>query len=151
MNIRSAKPEDFPTLYELAACTPELRVTDGSSFMQQDEFLWAIKKPTAIFLVAIGGAEAGQDILGFVYANMDDRDVGYKQHAACISYLVVKSESRSAGVGSQLYAACEQELRAHGITYVYTWAKDKCPIIPFFEKKGMTTGHTYVWMDKKLD
>lgn len=149
MNIRQAQLPDFGQLYELGKNTPELAVSSSGNFMEPDEFKWAITNPAGIFLLA----EDDNKPVAFIYANKKDSDRPYhRDRWACIVYLTVSKDYRKRGIAQSLYNACEQQLKAAGITKLYAWANAEGDgaIIKFNKKQGFAEGHKYVWMDKNL-
>ena len=146
MAIRLATAADLPTLYEIGLKTPEIQVSSTEPFMDKDEFLDSINRREMFFLVM---EEAGQ-IQAFLMASTRDEDIGYKNHYACIPYIVVLEQFRGKGLAKLLYQEAEKILRQRGMTHLYCWANLNSGIIPFMEKQGFKTGHQYVWMDKKL-
>lgn len=146
--LRTATASDFATLYALGKATPEFKVGATGEFMESDEFLSAITSPHSVFLLA----EADGAIVGFIYVNTQDIERGLKTQWACLVYLVVSPMYRKQGVAKQLYDAAVMELKAFGVTALYTWANTESDgsIISFMEKQGFATGHTYRWMDKKI-
>jgi GNAT superfamily N-acetyltransferase len=149
MNIRPATEQDFNELYEIGSETPELRVSATESFMDADEFKWAITEyKDAVFLVA----EQENNIIGFIYANAKDLDKPVKNKYACLIYMTVLPKFRNQGVAKKLYAACKTKLQHMGITHLYGWANAESDgaIVSFLEKEGFAKGHKYIWMDKEL-
>ncbi|MEI8223796.1 MAG: GNAT family N-acetyltransferase [bacterium] len=149
MNIRPATEQDFPRLYEIGSQTPELRVSATESFMDADEFKWAITEyKNAVFLIA----ELDGSIVGFIYANAKDLDKPVKHKYACLVYMTVLPEFRKQGIAKELYATCLSELKSKGITHMYGWANAESDgaIISFLEKEGFAKGHKYVWMDREI-
>ena len=148
MIIRKAETADYGAIYNLGSHTPEFQVSSSGPFMEQDELLSAIENTKGVFLVA----ESDSTIIGFVYASGQDLERGPRTKWACLVYLVVAREFRKRGIAQKLYDACITELKHNGINHVYGWANlesDKS-IINFMEKNGFSTGHHYVWMDKKI-
>ena|ERR1041384_4425373 len=148
MEIRHVRDEDFEALYKIASNTNELKVSSTEQFMAIDEFRWAMANQNGAFLIA---HEFDRPI-GFVYANAKDVKRPFEHRYACLTYLVVVPEARCRGIATQLYNACEQRLRALGITHVYGWANTEGEkrIVRFLRNRGFVEGHHYVWMDKRL-
>lgn len=148
MLIRPATKEDFVSLYKLGLETPEFKVSEGSSFMDEDEFLSAIENPNGTFLMA----EDGGAVAGFIYASRQDFERAPVTKWACLVYVVVSPNKRKHGIAQALYAACIQDLKTHGITKVYGWAsvEGDGSIISFLKKNGFAEGHKYVWMDREI-
>lgn len=90
MNIRLAKKEDFPTLYDLGKSTVEFQVSAREVFMDADEFAFGIEDPHSVFLVA----EENENIIGFIYTSELDYDKPLKKQSACLIYLTVLPEFR---------------------------------------------------------
>ncbi len=166
--IRKAEPTDLDNLYQLGLQTPELQVSSTEPFMPKDELAWAIQNPDGVFLVAEQSESAEQSrtitepihptkkLVGFIYANANDKDKAFQDKYACIIYLTVIPEFRKLGIAKDLYKECEQKLKSIGITSIYSWAKiddnfkNETPIIDFMKKQGFKPGKSYLWMDKKI-
>ncbi|KKU22538.1 MAG: BzdT protein [Candidatus Nomurabacteria bacterium GW2011_GWA1_46_11] len=148
MIIRAGKSKDFKKLYKLGKVTPELKVSNSLDFMDPDEFLWAIKNPKGVFLIA----EVNSKIAGFIYASTSDFERSLSKNWACLVYVVVDKKYRKKGIASKLYKACIKKLKAKGITNIYAWANIESDgaIAKFMKKKRFVKGHKYVWMDKKI-
>ncbi len=161
MLIRPALLDDFLPLYQLGKRTQELQVSATEAFMEEDEFRQALTAEDSIFLVAQEDhgeqkEEQEKNIVGFIYANADDKDKPLRSKYACVVYLVVAPEQRRKGIANLLYRACELRCKELGITHLYAWAhleregEKKSPIREFLKKQSFNEGHKYVWMDKKI-
>jgi len=147
MAVRLATNADLPKLYQLGLATPEIQVSATEPFMDEDEFLGALKKKENFFVL---WEEMGE-IVGFIMADTRDQDIGYHNKYGCIIYVVVKPEFRGKGVAKKLYAETERIMKERGMTNLYCWASMESPEIQkFMKKQGFAEGHRYVWMDKKL-
>jgi len=149
MNIRLAKTEDFPALYEVGKNTPEFRVSANQVFMDADEFSWAISgNKNSVFLVA----EEDCEVAGFIYANAKDLDKPLKNKYATLVYIVVLPDFRKQGIAEMLYKDCEIRLRDLGITNICSWAslEGDGSISRFLQRQGFAKGHEYAWFDKEL-
>ena len=147
MNIRKATVKDFNELYELGRKTPELQVSATEEFMDPDEFKWSITNKDCVFLVA----EEHNKLIGFIYANAKDAERPFKNKYACIVYIVVSLEYRKKGVAIELYNECEKIVKEMGIQFLYGWANETSGVIEFLKKQGFNEGHSYKWMDKKIN
>ncbi len=148
MITRPATLKDFSALYRIGKKTKELQVSHTEPFMTKKQLQWSITNKEGVFLVA---EDAGK-IVGFIYADVEDKDMPFRERYACIIYLVIIPTFRGQGVGTQLYQACEQRLKKLGMTHVYAWANIEAgdSVIHFNKKQGFAEGHKYMWMDKKL-
>ncbi len=146
MHIRKVTPQDFDKLYSLGLNTPELKVSATEDFMDPDEFNYCITNEQGVFLLA----EEQEEIIGFLYANAKDAERDYAMKWACLVYIVTHQTYRGKGVAAQLYDAGITALKKKGISHLYAWANPQSGVIPFLEKKGLTQGHSYVWMDAKI-
>lgn len=145
--IRKAAPEDFHKVYELGASTPELLTSSEHPFHGKNEFQKGFTDPaSAIFL-----AEASRKLAGFIYGDVEAKDLDGKKWA-CLMYIVVRPEFRGKGVAQKLFDAFSFEAKSRGATHLYSWANSEegSVIMPFFEKQGLKPGHLYRWMDKEL-
>lgn len=148
MNIRLATLDDFEALYELGKNTPEFTVSKEDTFMDSEEFKYALTDPSCVFLLA----EIENRPIGFIYANMIDYHKPLLVQDACLVYLTIIPEFRRAGLAKQLYDTCVDYLKKKGATGIYGWANTESDgaIINFLEREGFDKGHTYTWMDKKF-
>lgn len=145
MRIRKATASDFTDLYSFALQFPEFRVSATEPFMQPDEFKAVLSDPDALILIA-----EDKDMIGFIYARTRDLDKPSFQNT-CIVYLAVDEKHRKKGIATKLFNECIAQLKAKGVTYIFTWANAESPLIKeFMKKRGFVEGHTYTWMDKKL-
>lgn len=90
MNIRLAKKEDFPILYDLGRSTVEFQVSAREVFMDAEEFAFGIEDPDSVFLIA----EEKEKIIGFIYTSQLDANKPLKKQSACLIYLTVVLEFR---------------------------------------------------------
>lgn len=148
MNIRLAKKEDFPLLYEIGKNTPEFQVSYGAVFMDAGEFEYGLTDVNSVFLLA---EEKGK-IVGFIYASNLDHDKPTNRKTACLIYLTVIPEFRKQGIAQRLYDACEEKLKRQGVQSVYGFANNESDgaILKFMEKNKFAKGHNYTWIDKEL-
>ena len=148
INIRVANKDDFPELYKIGESTKEFRVSASQNFMDEDEFMAVMTKPTGVFLVA----EENGRIVGFIYVSSDDKDSPLKKHWACLVYLVVLPEMRGKMVATKLYEESIIKLKELGVTNLYGWANAEGDgaILSFMKKHGFEEGHSYKWMDKAI-
>lgn len=148
MNIRLAKSEDFPILYQMGKQTVEFRVSAREVFMDAGEFKFGITDPNSVFLVA----EETNKIIGFVYASLIEHDKPLEKQSACLIYMTVLPEFRKHGIAQKLYTECEKALKLKGVSGIYGWANTESDgaILKFMEKQGFAVGHKYVWVDKEI-
>ena len=147
MNIRKAAAKDFKELYELGRKTPELQVSATEDFMDPDEFEFSITSKDSVFLTA----EEDNKLIGFIYASLNDAEKPYKNKYACIVYIVVSPEYRKKGVAIELYNECEKIVKKMKVQFLYGWANETSGVIEFLKKQGFNEGHSYKWMDKKIN
>lgn len=142
--IRSATAGDLDALYRLALATPELKTSESLDFMDRDELEAVIGNNECIFICA----EAGDELVGFIFARMDDIDRPLAKHWACLVYVVVAPKWRGEGIATRLIERCTAQLRGRGVTNVYAWARMEGDVVPFLRGCGFDTGNVYRWMDR---
>jgi GNAT superfamily N-acetyltransferase len=147
IEIRKSTPEDFEGIYSLGKATPEINVSNTLPFMGPNEF----KKGLAKQEVACFIAEKDKKIIGFIYGDIEEKDLDGIVWAA-LMYIAVDPEFRGKGVAQKLYDAFEAEMKKRGATILYSWAnaEEGSRVIPFFGKNGLKPGHLYRWMEKEL-
>lgn len=144
--FRQAVPDDVPAIVDFGNSIPELKVNAEIDFMTQNEVLSAVMNPRGIFLVAVSEGS----IVGFSYANTQDLDRVLVAGYACLVYLAVRNDRRTAGLGNALYQRTLDELKSRGVSYVYAWANPTSGIIEFMQRRGWSKGKPCVWMDISL-
>jgi GNAT superfamily N-acetyltransferase len=147
IKIRKATTEDFEELYALGRATPEINVSDTLPFMGPNEFKNGLRN----LKIACFVAESNEKIIGFIYGDIEDKDLDEKTWAA-LMYIAVAPEFRGQGVAKKLYDSFEAEMKGRGANILYSWAnaEEGAKIIPFFTKQGLKPGHLYRWMEKEL-
>lgn len=146
IKIRKASLKDLSKLYSLGLNTPEFKVSSIYPFMSRDEFKEAITSKSSIFLVA----EKDNKILGFIHADMMDKDKPFKNRWACLVYIMTIQKARGQGIGKILYEKCKRILKKHNITHLYAWAHARGKTLNFFKQQGFKIGHEFIWVDRRL-
>src|SRR6185369_17458353 len=121
--IRVATIKDFETLYAIGLATPELQVSSTEPFMDKDEFFWRIKNPNGIFLAA--ETINTKRPIGFMYADIDDKNKPIKQKYAFVIYIAVLPEFRKHGIAQKLYDVCVEKIKEAGLNNICCWARNK--------------------------
>ncbi|MFH0986533.1 MAG: GNAT family N-acetyltransferase [Candidatus Micrarchaeota archaeon] len=145
IQIRRATLKDFNKTYYLADRIPELKVSDKEPFMDKQEFMFAMKNPDGVFLIA----EENGKIVGFTYSSIKIRG---KEKIACFVYLAVHPKYRKKGIGTILWDERLKRLRKRKVVRVYEWisASNK-RMQRFSEKHGkLKPGKKFIWFDRKL-
>lgn len=147
MNIRKASVDDFEQLYKLSLQTQEFSYSTTEVFAEPEEFKhWLIDKESVFFL-----AEDDKEIIGFIYATVENENRSWRARWAMIEFLMVQPTHRKKGVAALLYSAMAEELEKHQITNIGCWTCVNSPVSEFMRKRGFISGKSYQWMDKRVE
>lgn len=132
----------------LGSATPELQTSALHPFMDQEEFLAALKNTAGCMLLA----EEEGHLAGFIYADWKADQAPQPRKWACLGYIVVDPKFRKRGIAQSLFDSCIAVLKQNGVTNLYTWANvgEQSAVIRFFSKQGLSEGQRYVWMDGRI-
>jgi ribosomal protein S18 acetylase RimI-like enzyme len=143
INVRKAETRDVAMIHSLGETVSEFSVSNETvTFWPKDILAQAIGSNDAAILVA----EADQEIVGFIIANLN-----ISLRKAIIENIYVRPENRDTGVGSKLLEALLASLSSTPIEYVST-------LIPLsadnasrlYVEAGFSKGESFLWLDKSL-
>ncbi|GAB4268176.1 MAG: hypothetical protein Kow0029_03340 [Candidatus Rifleibacteriota bacterium] len=136
-SFRNFNIEDYDEVYQLWLAEPGIKVTEADS---KDNICKLLERSPGISQVA----EYQGGIVGCVLASEDTRR-GYIHH------LVVKSEFRHRGLGSQLMSRVEERLRNLGISKIHLFIlKNNLDVKEFYRKIGWIEREDISIMSKQL-
>jgi len=134
MNIRIAKPEDFPAVFSFI-CELEETAFDYNTLLAV--FLNNIYADSCIYLVA----EDMQELIGFISCH-SQLLLHHSSRVAEIHEFYVKSNVRSTGVGTLLLKELRNQLRLKDIHFLEVTAQNKrAQTHSFYLKNGFTQSH----------
>ena len=161
MNIRTATPEDAPTLLDIYA--PSVRdtaITFEYQVPTSEEFVHRIRNTLKKYPYFV--AEEGGALLGYVYASAFKVRAAYDWSVETSIY--VRQGDHGKGIGHALYEALEKSLRKQHISNLCACITFPNPAsIAFHERLGyqvvahfhssgfkLDEWHDIVWMEKRL-
>lgn len=127
ITLRNYEPKDFTRLLEI----------DQSCFVEgiaysKEEMRYFLGMPTAISLVGL----QGEDIMGFIIADRF-RPRRASRSVGKIITIDVAPAAQHSGMGTELIAGVERELKSAGCDYVsLEVAVDNDPALRFYKKHG---------------
>jgi ribosomal protein S18 acetylase RimI-like enzyme len=141
--IRKAEYKDVDAVHGLGATVPEFAVNKETvTFWPKDILAKAVDSNDTTILVA----EANQEIVGFIIANLN-----VSLHKAIIENVYVRPENRDAGIGNELLNELLSSLNDTGIEYVSTLMPlDAGNASRLYLEAGFSKGEPFLWLDKSL-
>jgi ribosomal protein S18 acetylase RimI-like enzyme len=143
INVRRAEAKDVDAIHSLGEPVSEFSVSNETiTFWPKDILARAIGSNGVVILAA----EANQQIVGFIIANLN-----VSLRKAIIENVYVRPENRGAGVGNKLLDKLLLSLEDIGIEYVSTLipleADDASRL---YLEAGFSKGESFLWLDKSL-
>ena len=140
IEIREARGEDVPTIYNLGENVDEFHTSDQApNFWPEQVLLNCIDKQDVYFFVAVSGGE----IVGFIIANCN-KSLSKTE----LENIFVRPDFRRQGIGSGLASKVVEaaKLDQYQFISVLTPPGD-IAAIKTYEDAGFAKGETFLWLD----
>lgn len=143
ITVRRAEVNDVDVLHRLGEGVSEFSVSDQTvTFWPKDILAQAIGAHDVVILVA----EAGQQVVGFIIANLNR-----SLRKATIENVYVRPENRGAGIAGKLLAELLTSIKSGGIEYVNTLIPlDADDASGLYVRTGFIKGEPFLWLDMSL-
>jgi ribosomal protein S18 acetylase RimI-like enzyme len=143
ITIRKAETKDVAEMHRLGRAVAEFSVNEETvTFWPEDILTRAVGSHDTSILVA----EAGQEIVGFIIANLN-----VSLRKAIIENVYVRPDKRDAGIGGRLLDELLALLRRTPIAYVSTLIPLHADsALRLYGEAGFSKGESFLWLDKSL-